>query len=318
VLLAVLGALPIALYAILFEQVPALGVLQAADLAGRLEASAPLLESSMLEQWAVSISAFGVKPLYMLLTLALIVVLRSSTATDLMMLRWGLVFFLAGEIFCAVNFLFFSEDSYLVEYLHCYGMVLAFGFTALAVVEAFDLRILGVSDRSRPCAALALCSACYKHRDGVLCGAQHLTLYLIPLVIVIGLMPLLAPIHDLSFNTTILGTPYNYHHPTVLQVFEIRFLPVAAIGLLIASFVALRSPPSPVAPAGRLLFSLGLGFLGFSLFRLIIYGVYLHRPAWFIVTEEVLELLSVALIGVVLWLFRARLFERPAVDRDAR
>ena len=56
-LLAVLGALPIALYATLFEQVPALGVFQAADLAGRLEASAPQLESSMLEQWAVSISA---------------------------------------------------------------------------------------------------------------------------------------------------------------------------------------------------------------------------------------------------------------------
>jgi hypothetical protein len=88
-LLTVLDAIPIALYLTLFERAPALGVHQAADLAGRLEASAPFIESSTLEQWAVSMSAFGVKPLYMLLTLALIVVLRGSNATDLAMLRWG-------------------------------------------------------------------------------------------------------------------------------------------------------------------------------------------------------------------------------------
>jgi hypothetical protein len=313
-LMAALGVAPIVLYRVFLDRLPELGPLQAADLDGRLSSVAPYLDSTPIEQWAVSISAFGVKPLYMLLTLGLILVLRRSPARDLAALRWALIFFLAGEVFCAINYLFFGEDSYLVEYLHCYGMVLAFGFTALAVIEALDERILGVRDRSVSCAALTVCPACYKHRQGVRCGAHNLTIHLIPLVIVVALMPLLAPIHDVSYNTTIVGTPYNYHHPAVLQIFELRYLPVAAIALLAAAFVVLRRAPSPDAPTGRLLLALGVGFLGFSLFRLIIHGVYLERLAWFIVTEEVLELLSVVLIGIVLWLFRHRLLSVPGPD----
>ena len=60
-------------------------------------------EIGVLEQWLVVITAFGVKPAYMLLSLAWIVWLWRRQAADLVALRWGLAFYLGGEIASAVN-----------------------------------------------------------------------------------------------------------------------------------------------------------------------------------------------------------------------
>ena len=109
----------------------------------------PSGESSLLEQVAVCVCAFGVKPFYMIASLVLALILRHAAAADLRALKGALFSFFAGELFCAVNYLFFGEDSYLFEYLHVYGMVLSFGFLAYAVMEGFDTRIIHFSDPAK-------------------------------------------------------------------------------------------------------------------------------------------------------------------------
>ncbi len=270
-------------------------------------------ESSILEQWAVTLSAFAVKPVYMILSLVLIIVLRRARAGDLVCLRNGLIAFLAGETFCAVNFLIFGEGSYLFEYLHVLGMVLAFGFVSLAIIEAIDGRLLHISPAGKRCAFMPLCDACSKVDDAVPCSVQRLWLYLIPMVIVVALMPLTASLHDDAYNSDILGTPYSYHHPEAFQVFEVRYAPLVAILLFTASFLVLRFGRSePVTPAKQL-FAHGCGFLGFGLFRMVIYGVYRDDPAWYIIWEELLELLFIIACIVVLRLFRRRLLAEADV-----
>jgi rhodanese-related sulfurtransferase len=277
-------------------------------LEGGRTVDAPRQDSSRLEQWAVSVSAFGVKPLYMLTSLLLIVALRRSTAPDLVALRVGLIAFLVGETFCAINYLFLGEDSYIVEYLHSLGMVLAFGFTTLAVIEAIDSRILGLTDPATRCAGHTLCAACVKQHDDVVCGARQLYLYLLPMIAIVALMLLCAPLHAISYNTTILDTPYTYAHPKVFQLFEVRYSPVVALLLFGGAFIALLRSKKQPTPLANLLFAYGMGFLGFGLFRFVIFGPYLDDLAWFIVWEEVLELLYVLCCAAVLWLFRGRLF----------
>src|SRR5437763_203803 len=53
-------------------------------------------DTGVFEQWLVVIAAFGVKPTYMLLSLVWILWLWRRQASDLVALRWGMVFFLGG------------------------------------------------------------------------------------------------------------------------------------------------------------------------------------------------------------------------------
>jgi len=259
------------------------------------------------EQWASVLTGFGVKPFYMTLALVLAAVLWRSRRTELVALRWGLVFFFIGEAFCAANYLAFHDDSYLSEYLHSFGMVLCFGFTTWAAFEGMDRWLIRYTDAARPCAALSLCRQCIKHAD-VACGLRRLFYLLIPATMVLAFMPLTAGFPADSYNTTILGTYYNYSHPVAYQVYEIRLLPVLALALMAASLaVLLLKKREPVAWS-KLLFAAGMGPLGFSLMRLFIYAPYHANQVWFAFWEEITELLFVIGVAVVLWLFRKALF----------
>ena len=125
------------------------------------------------------------KPLYMLLSLMLILALRRVQSPDLGSVRWALISFLAGEGFCAVNYIFFQEQSHFVEYLHCSGMVVCFGFAAYAFLEGIDLRIIRFSAENEKCAALSLCDGCIKYTDAP-CGLKRLFMVLIPAMSVVS------------------------------------------------------------------------------------------------------------------------------------
>ena len=66
-------------------------------------------ESPRYQQWIAVVSAFVIKPTYMLLAFILIIFLRNRNFADLATLRWGLIAFLVGELFCAGNYLLFNE-----------------------------------------------------------------------------------------------------------------------------------------------------------------------------------------------------------------
>jgi len=270
----------------------------------------PARESSRVEQWAAALSGFVVKPFYMLLSLVLIVWLWRSAAPDLAALRRSMAAFLVGEGFCAANYLFFRDQSHLAEFLHSYGMVLAFGFAAWAILEGLDRRLVGFSDPERRCAALPLCGPCVKHAE-VSCGLKRVFILLIPCAIVLGLMPLTAEPEMVSYNTAIFGAPYNWSHATVYQLFEMRFCPLYGIALLAAALLVLLARGLRGVPAAKLLFAAGLGPVGFGLFRLFLFGPYRDNLVWFAFWEEITELIFIVGAAAVLWIFRARLFANP-------
>jgi rhodanese-related sulfurtransferase len=269
----------------------------------------PFRPSSLWEQGGAVLTGFVVKPFYTLLSLGLVVLLWRQKAAELVALRWAMLFFFIGENFCAANYVFYGDRSHLFEYLHSFGMVACFGLTVYALLEGMDRWFMQFTDPQKKCAALELCGHCAKYAD-VPCGFQRVFLVLIPAVMTMCFMPLTAELLPLSYNTDIFGTSYNYSHPVVHQLFEVRFLPVAALVLLGVSWSILMFGKTDPVQWSKVFFTAGAGALGFSFFRLILLHVYRDHLAWFGCWEEVTELLFVAGTGMVLWIFRRGLFRQ--------
>ena len=256
----------------------------------------PLHSMSLFEQWLAVIVGFGVKPVYVVLSLVLIIWLWRQRARDLAMLRWGLIWFWLGENACTVNFVFFRGDCDFWEYAHNFGMAAGFAMITYALLEGFDCRVIKFSPQKERCAALSLCGACYKHTD-VPCGLKRLFTALIPALIVLALIPLSAGFMLTSYNTNILGSPYNYSHLVSAQVFELRFCPTLAIAMLTASWlVLLFKRDEPVALA-KALFAAGVGPLSFGLLRLFFVFTFNENLVWFETWEEITELIFVVAVA---------------------
>ncbi len=272
----------------------------------------PFRDSPASEQWAAVISGFVVKPVYTLLSLVLIIVLWRQTAPDLAALRWALAAFFIGENFCAANYLAYCDQSTGFEYLHSFGMVGCMGLTVFAFFEGLDRRLIKLSDPEAGCAALSLCHRCHKYAPAP-CGLRRLFLLFIPVLALLALMPLTAATHAVAYRTRILGADYLYSHPVVYQLFEIRYCPVAAMGLFAVSFLLLRFKREEPVAWSKAFFAGGFGFLGFGFFRLVLFHAYRDNLVWFGFWEELTELMFIASVAAVLWIFRAGLFTRKPV-----
>jgi thiosulfate sulfurtransferase len=274
--------------------------------------SFPFRESPMIEQALAVASYFLVKPIYMLLSLAVVAVLWRARSGDLVALRWGMVFFFLGETACAVNYFGFKETSYLWEYLHGAGMFVCFGFVAYAVMESVDHRILGLSDPDRRCAAARLCGACIKNAS-VPCGLKRSFYLVIASLIVVAMMVPTAGWRDNSYNTLIFGEAYNYGHLRVFQQVENWYCPAAAVAMFAISLaILLVKRDKPIGPA-KIALAAGLGPLGFGMFRMLLGAAYDQNRVWFLFWEETTELLLVLGTCCLLWIFRRGLF--PGFDR---
>jgi hypothetical protein len=257
----------------------------------------------LLEQWLAVIVAFGVKPVYMLLSLGLIIWLWRFRAADLFALRWGMIFFLVGEAFCAINYLFCAKESHLIEFLHSYGMAVCFSFTVYALLEGMDYRLIKFSSPQERCAALSLCRACFKNAD-VPCGLKRLFMVITPALIVMTCMMLCSRIEVVVYNTIILGAVYQYSHPVIYQLFEVRYCPLLAVALLMASWLVLIFKRVNPVPPAKVLFAAGVGPMGFGFLRLILFSAYDKNLMWFTVWEEITELLFIVGTVLVLWFFK--------------
>lgn len=275
----------------------------------------PLRSMFVFLQWAVVITAFGIKPLYMLVSLIYAIVLRREKSADMVALRWAFISFFLGEGFCAVNYLFFQEDGYLVEYLHAFGMALAFGFTTYALMVGFDKRIVKYRDQTKRCAALEFCGECYKCRP-VNCNMKEVFLFIIPLMMAFCFMPLVSVPHSESYNVNILGSPYNYSHPVAFQIYEIYYAPAAAPALFMPAFFILLKTPAAISDTAEILFSAGMGFLGFSMLRFVIFTAHRDSLWWASNWEEFTETLFMIGAGWFLWKFRRWLFRRNEPVKD--
>ena len=271
----------------------------------------PYRDTSLPLQWFVSLTAFGIKPLYMAISLALIIILKRRKAGDLEALKWALILFLTGEVFCAINYLLFSENSYLLEYLHSYGMVMAFALAVYAIIMGLEDRILKLNHPNDRCTGLSLCPRCIKY-EITTCGAMRLLMLMAIFFSVCALIPLQAPFHAVGYITHILGSDYFYTHPVTYQMFEARFAPVAAILLYLGAAFLLGGRNTTRFFYGRLSFAAATGLLGFAYFRVGLLSIFREDLAWFVIWEELTELLFIAAVAAFLWLFRARLLQPKA------
>ena len=265
-------------------------------------------ESPLYEQWAVVASFFGVKSIYTLLALAIVVMLWGRRETDLSAIRWAMIFFFAGEGCCFLNVMIFFEDSMLLEHLHSVGMVLSLGFATYGLLEGLDARLIRYSSDSR-CAMMGLCCACDKHSD-VECGLRKLFLLLIPATALLALMPLCSGFRPVAYNTRVLGMLHSYRHPVMHQLYELRYLPVLAVVLLAASFLVLWLVERRPVVYSKILFSAAVGAMGFSLLRLMLVAPFGDNQVGFAFWEETTELLYVGVVGAVLVFFQRGLLAK--------
>jgi hypothetical protein len=269
--------------------------------------------SPIYEQWAVVMAFFGIKAIYSLIALAIVVLLWHRKEADLSAIRWSMLFFFVGEASCFLNVMVFFEDSMLLEHLHSVGMVLSLGCASYALFEGLDGRLIHFSDDSR-CAATGLCRVCDK-RIATECALRRLFLLLIPATALLAALPLFSEFRDTAYNTRILGILHSYRHPVMHQLYELRYLPVAAMVLLAASFATLWRLERRSVARSKILYSAALGAMGFSLLRLLMVASFADNQVWFVVWEETTELVFVGLVGGVLMVFARGLLAQLPPDK---
>lgn len=304
--------------------------LAASNLAGGLEAwhgTVPRLDEPAWKQWLVVLTGFVVKPLYMLLSLALAIALRRATTPGTVGLRRALWAFFLGEAFCALNYAVFHEDSLLTDMLHSWGMALAAGFGTWAVAAGAMRHLLPENGR---CGFDSLCQPCTARSGGLrpagggqgsivplassgsaprtpragVCRHERVLPLAAAMLLFSALVPLTAPCQPIAATTCILGTPYAYGHAWAQTVFELRACPLAAIALALPALglaLARRGGPALV------LLCAASGPLAFAFFRLVLVAAWRDDPAWFLAWEELGELATV--LAAAWWL---RIFRRSA------
>jgi hypothetical protein len=268
------------------------------------------------EQSAAAMALLWIKPAYMLLSgaVALYLIFRSKAA-DLRLLGWSLLVFLIGEVFCAINYVFLKDNSYFSEYMHSYSMAIAFGLAAYALLEGLDQRVVHFSEADKRCALLPVCGGCVKY-ERVRCGIRRIAQFMGIALIILAAIPLLAPFSTTAYNTEVGPLIHYYTRPIVHQWFEARFSPILAMLLSgLALLVMGRTSHITVHPLARALLCAGLGFLGFGVFRVTLGMVYAESLVWAVVWEEVTELMFVALVIFILWVFRRTLLPGEDLTR---
>jgi hypothetical protein len=272
--------------------------------------SLPSRDLSPFDQMAQALAGLVIKPIYMVLSLVIILVLIGQKSADLSALQWGLVAFLVGETFCAINFYLYRHASLLSEYLHSYGMVLAFGFTSFAVLEGFDSRILHLSSSTNAGTALTV-SGRSVHRK-----ARLIARLIILMLAILTWIPLLSPLQPDAYAVSIFGFPYSYARLDEYEILERRVLPVLAlISLLIAYLPLLRNTGPPIPFLTKIFFCAGLGASGFSLLRVALNVIFINNLVWFEFWEEAIELIYVGAAAFLLWELKSTLLESTPILR---
>lgn len=286
ILLLLAGTIPISIY---FIEYPHSFDVNAASLPSR--------SLSLLEQQAQALAGLAVKPLYMMLSLLVILALIGQKWTAILALQWGQIAFLAGEVFCAINFYVYRHESVLSEYLHSYGMAVAFAFTAFAVLEGLGMRIGN------------------RIRSWIQDEARAWMKFILPMLVVLCFIPILTTIQPESYAVTIFRFPYSYTRLDVYQFYERRILPVLALIAFVGAYLLLMRRGATFSFSIKMLVCAGIGALGFSFFRVALNAMFADALVWFEFWEEATELMFVGAVVFVLWRYRKILLERtPMLD----
>ena len=265
------------------------------------------------QQFAQVVAGLYIKPSYMLICLAIIIVLIGQTTREIKALLWGLIAFQVDEVFCAFNFIIYKHASIASEYIHSYGMVLAFGFVTYALLEIMDIHLLHINKGH--CSINGLCATC-KRTSPLNCSARRMSMLTILMTSIVSFLPLAVSTSPKSYLTDLFGFAYSYARFDFYQWYENRALPVLALVLFMIAFILLlKSKGDPIPQLTKIFFSAGFGALGFSLFRIILASMFANNLIWFEFWEELTELMFVAATGFMIWQFRDTLLQKtPILD----
>ena len=261
-------------------------------------AGVPRLEFSLFEQALISFAAFGIKPLYGLISLGLILLLFKNRKTDAVALKWAMIAFFLGENACAVNFLLYDEQSLLMEYLHMYGMMVSFGFASYAFMVMLDTRVIGFTDKNEKCILLANCRQCFKYQP-VSCNLRLMFLYLVPATAIIAGIPLSGDLGSYFYVGDVFGGDVLFGHFLYQQIIEYRICSLLSIVFLVIAGFYLFKFREKGLPVAKIYFAAALGPLFFGLMRFIMFEVYRGNPLWAEAWEEITEFIF---IGFILWM----------------
>lgn len=280
-----------------------------------------------IEQGIAYVLAALIKPGYMLFCLALILILARarawarSAALPLRLLFWGLVLFDLGETFCALDFYTRAPGKmmYPLDLLHGAGMVGMGVFMPWALFRLADDRILRYADPRQPCAIQRFCGACWKRQDAT-CALHRLFLWSLPALAILCLIPFTLPLRPIHYLSNVFSTPVEYGPPILNELVETRGYALLGALSFMVSFFILRGGPGSTRRA-EFPFFLGIGFFGFALFRFFLHSSFSEALNWSDFWEEITELIAIAWIGLLLFLYRSQLglaHHRPGSPGDAQ
>jgi rhodanese-related sulfurtransferase len=271
-----------------------------------VETSIPQKRLTRLQQVVACASGCAIKPLYLMLTFALLRRLWRARTTALRLVWHGLAWFFAGELLCAANFYLHRPGTlFPIELLHGVGMVAMSALIPWGLWRLADERVLRFDDPDAGCALGRLCGACWK-REPVRCGAHDL---MIPLVIglaAMALMPLTAPLRPTIFTTTVLGSAADYGEPILNHLVELRLYPVIGALLFLALLPFLRGGPGSVRRLEPAFFA-AVGLTLYPVMRHLLANAFRESLWWSDFWEELTELLLIATLTVFFLRFRRQL-----------
>lgn len=257
----------------------------------------------MARQLVVFTNGMIIKPIHMLLSLLLILLLWGRRESDLRLFRWALIVFLGGETACALNYLSTDVGEILgLELAHDAGMIALGALLPWGLLRMLDERVLHFSRPGHRCSFRGLCGAC-GDPDPTICRLARIARWGAVGLAVVALVPLAAPLRPANQVLGVFGDWVGCVSTVHLQAFEFRLFPAVAVVLFLLAALRLRGRREDLERAQPLLF-VGLGFMSFSMVRFLLVAAFEHAPGWDWWWEEATELLTVGAMALLLYQFR--------------
>jgi rhodanese-related sulfurtransferase len=262
-----------------------------------------VVPTTRFEQLVTVMTAFVVKPIYMLLALVVGLRLWRRPDVDLALLGRGMLLFFVGEALCAIRVVGGPLPD-LLEMGHGLGMVAMGTCLSWGLAELVDRRVLGFSDPNRACLVGRFCQGCWK-REPVSCGVQRAMRFLLPVFILLCLVPLSAEPRPMKLHYLVFGTVVVDEVTPLIAIAQMRLYPILGLCFFVVAFVRLRKPND--IERAKAPFFVGLGLLSFSLLRFFLQHAFGQAVVWANAWEELTELATVLTLIAILWIFRGQL-----------
>jgi hypothetical protein len=267
------------------------------------------------EQTITMLTGFGVKPLYMILSVVIARWLRHRTERDMVLIRWSMWLFFIGEAACALSFANLGLCD-LLEIGHGLGMVVMGALLPWGILEFVDRRILNTSDPQRACSLLRLCVGCWK-QDNRLCPLFRVMRLTLPMLILLSCMPMTAPVRPQTIRYMVFGSVVLDEVTAVIAVSQTRLYPLFAIFFFAWTFLVLRKGPVALEKA-KAPFFLGMGLFSYTVFVFLLQYSFGQQVFWANAWEELTELFTIMTIGWFLLVFRNSLgLSLPGQKKEA-